>query len=92
MRKNFPVSDIQYPLDEKAKLMSVTTPTGHITYANVDFITASGYSSDETLQQPHNIVRHPDMPPMAFADMWRTLKAGKLWTAVVKNRRKNVYY
>ncbi len=89
MRKNFPVSNIQYPLDEKAKLMSVTTPTGHITYANADFINASGYTSDEILHQPHNIVRHPDMPPLAFADMWRTLKAGRLWTAVVKNRRKN---
>lgn len=69
MRKNFPVSDIQYSLDEKAKLMSVTTPTGHITYANTDFINASGYTFEEILHQPHNIVRHPDMPPLAFADM-----------------------
>lgn len=92
MRKNFPVSDIQYLLDEKAKLMSVTTTDSHITYANDDFIDASGYDFEEILHQPHNIVRHPDMPPQAFADMWATLKAGKIWTAVVKNRRKNGDY
>lgn len=92
MRKNYPVSDIQYLLDEKAKLMSVTTPASHITYANDDFIDASGYTFDEILNQPHNIVRHPDMPPPVFADMWSTLKAGRIWTAVVKNRRKNGDY
>ncbi|WP_409308676.1 methyl-accepting chemotaxis protein [Pectobacterium sp. B1J-3] len=92
MRNNLPVSDIQYLLDEKAKLMSVTTPASHITYANNDFIHASGYTFDEILNQPHNIVRHPDMPPQAFADMWATLKAGKIWTALVKNRRKNGDY
>ncbi|AUH00559.1 chemotaxis protein [Prodigiosinella confusarubida] len=92
MRKNFPVSDIQYVLDEKTKLMSVTTPDSHITYANRDFIKASGYDFAEIIDQPHNIVRHPDMPPAAFADMWSTLKSGKIWTAIVKNRRKNGDY
>ncbi|MCV9877578.1 methyl-accepting chemotaxis protein [Brenneria izbisi] len=92
MRKNYPVSDIQYLLDEKAKLMSVTTTDSHITYANNDFIHASGYTFDELLCQPHNIVRHPDMPPDAFADMWTTLNAGRIWTGMVKNRRKNGDY
>ncbi|MFP9228319.1 methyl-accepting chemotaxis protein [Pectobacterium cacticida] len=92
MRKNFPVSDIQYLLDEKAKLMSVTTTDSHITYANDDFIEASGYNFEEILHQPHNTVRHPDMPSPVFADMWATLKAGKIWTGIVKNRRKNGDY
>ncbi|AUH00560.1 methyl-accepting chemotaxis protein [Pectobacteriaceae bacterium CE70] len=89
MRKNYPVSQHQYPLDASTKLMSVTTPDSHIIYANADFIKVSGYQSDELMDQPHNIIRHPDMPPLAFADMWSTLKAGKIWTGIVKNRCKN---
>ncbi|ACZ76604.1 methyl-accepting chemotaxis sensory transducer with Pas/Pac sensor [Dickeya parazeae Ech586] len=89
MRKNYPVSQRQYPLDANTKLMSVTTPDSLITYANADFIKVSGYEPEELMEQPHNIIRHPDMPPSAFADMWNTLKAGKIWTGVVKNRRKN---
>ncbi|WP_192457053.1 methyl-accepting chemotaxis protein [Musicola keenii] len=89
MRQNYPVSQHQYPLDNKIKLMSVTTPDSHITYANTDFITVSGYQPDELMGQPHNLIRHPDMPPAAFADMWNTLKEGKIWTGIVKNRRKN---
>lgn len=69
--------------------MSTTDTRNHITYANAAFIAVSGYAPDEVLGQPHNIVRHPDMPPEAFADMWATLKAGESWTALVKNRRKN---
>ncbi|MFP3498148.1 PAS domain-containing protein, partial [Pseudomonas sp. SIMBA_059] len=49
----------------------------------------SGFSTDELVGQPHNVVRHPDMPKEAFADMWATLKNGEPWTALVKNRRKN---
>ncbi|PWC12844.1 chemotaxis protein [Brenneria roseae subsp. americana] len=89
MRKNLPVSTYQYPLHEKTKLMSVTTPDSHITYANKDFIQVSGYHLEELMNQPHNIIRHPDMPPSAFSDMWKTLQAGHIWTGIVKNRRKN---
>ncbi|MGM3175076.1 methyl-accepting chemotaxis protein [Dickeya lacustris] len=89
MRKNYPVSQRQYSLDANTKLMSVTTPDSHITYANSDFIKVSGYEPEELMNQPHNLIRHPDMPPSAFADMWNTLKAGKIWCGVVKNRRKN---
>ena len=49
----------------------------------------SGYSSAELLGQPHNIVRHPDMPPEAFRDLWATIQAKAPWTGLVKNRRKN---
>ncbi len=60
-----------------------------ITYANPAFVEVSGYSRDELLGAPHNIVRHPDMPSEAFGDLWETIKRGDTWTGLVKNRRKN---
>ena len=92
MRNNLPVNDQEYVLDENAMLASQTDLKGIITYCNPDFIKASGFEEDELIGEPHNLVRHPDMPPEAFADMWQTLKAGKPWSAVVKNRRKNGGY
>ncbi|KAA5928203.1 MULTISPECIES: PAS domain-containing methyl-accepting chemotaxis protein [Pantoea] len=89
MRNNQPVSQREYQFDEHATLMSTTDLNSHITYANDAFIEASGFSAEEINGQPHNMVRHPDMPPEAFADMWATLKQGEPWTALVKNRRKN---
>ncbi|MFP3549043.1 PAS domain-containing protein, partial [Rhizobium sp. SIMBA_035] len=56
---------------------------------NPAFIEVSGYTRDELVGQPHNLIRHPDMPPAAFADMWATIKAGRSWSGLVKNRRKN---
>jgi aerotaxis receptor len=84
-----PVTQREFELPEDATLMSTTDPQGRITYANEAFIAASGYSRAELQGQPHNCVRHPDMPKQAFADMWATLKGGEPWTALVKNRRKN---
>lgn len=69
--------------------MSVTDTQSHIGYANAAFVAVSGFDRGEVLGQPHNIVRHPDMPKEAFADMWATLKGGQSWSALVKNRRKN---
>jgi len=89
MRNNQPVSQREYLFDDHATLMSTTDLNSHITYANDAFIEASGFTADEINGQPHNMVRHPDMPPEAFADMWATLKQGEPWTALVKNRRKN---
>jgi len=89
MRNNQPVSQHEYPFPDGVTLMSTTDTQSHITYANEAFVQASGFSRDEILGQPHNAVRHPDMPTQAFADMWATLKAGESWTALVKNRRKN---
>jgi aerotaxis receptor len=68
---------------------SKTDIHGNITYVNQDFVNISGFSEDELLGQPHNIVRHPDMPVEAFADLWNTLRSGKPWTGIVKNRCKN---
>jgi len=89
MRTNLPVTQREYDFPASATLMSTTDTQSHITYANAAFIAVSGFERDEILGQPHNIVRHPDMPTQAFADMWATLKAGRSWTALVKNRRKN---
>ena len=89
MRNNQPVTSHEYVMEDNATLMSTTDPTSRISYANAAFVLASGYTLDELRSQPHNIVRHPDMPPEAFADMWATLKAGEPWSALVKNRRQN---
>jgi len=89
MRMNQPVTqrEMDYPAD--TTLMSTTDTQSHITYANAAFINLSGFDRSELIGEPHNVVRHPDMPMQAFADMWATLKAGRSWTALVKNRRKN---
>ena len=89
MRINSPVTQREYEFPDKATLMSTTDAHSHINYANAAFVDVSGFSLEEIHQQPHNLVRHPDMPKEAFADMWATLKGGEPWTALVKNRRKN---
>jgi aerotaxis receptor len=89
VRENLPVTNREYDFPANATLMSTTDPQSRITYANDAFVSVSGFTRDEIESQPHNMVRHPDMPPEAFADMWATLKAGEPWTALVKNRRKN---
>ncbi|UQY43784.1 methyl-accepting chemotaxis protein [Erwinia sp. PK3-005] len=89
MRNNQPVTHQEFAFSDDATLMSTTDLNSYITYANDAFIDVSGFTPDEINGQPHNMVRHPDMPPEAFADMWTTLKQGLPWTALVKNRRKN---
>jgi aerotaxis receptor len=89
MRVNQPVTQHEYQFPDNSTLMSTTDTQSHIGYANAAFLEASGFSRDELRGQPHNVVRHPDMPAEAFADMWATLKGGEPWTALVKNRRKN---
>jgi aerotaxis receptor len=92
MRKNLPVTDHEYLLEEGETLVSKTDLRGKIVYCNPGFIQVSGFSEQELLGAPHNIVRHPDMPREAFADLWDTLGAGMPWTGMVKNRRKNGDY
>lgn len=89
MRINKPVSSVEYEFDGSRSLYSTTDLKGRITHANPYFIEVSGFAEDELIGQPHNIVRHPDMPVAAFADLWATIKSGLPWTAMVKNRRKN---
>lgn len=89
MRENFPVTQREYNFADDAILVSTTDLTGRITHCNNAFEVTSGYAYDELMGQPHNLVRHPDMPPSAYADMWATIGRGRPWTGIVKNRRKN---
>ncbi|MBI2744081.1 MAG: PAS domain-containing protein [Burkholderiales bacterium] len=89
MRTNLPVTQREYEFPGSETLLSATDASSHIQYANAAFIRTSGFRVDELIGQPHNLVRHPDMPVEAFADMWRSLKEGQSWTALVKNRRKD---
>lgn len=77
---------------EHEQLVSTTDLYGTITYANDNFCRIAGYSESELVGQPHNIVRHPDMPKAAFADLWQKLKRGDSWRGMVKNRCKNGDY
>lgn len=89
MRRNNHVTQNEYLLNEGSTLMSTTTIQSHITYANSAFIDASGYKEEHLIGEPHNVIRHPDMPAEAFGDMWYTLQQGESWTGLVKNRRRN---
>jgi aerotaxis receptor len=92
MRLNMPVTDVEFPLADGKTIVSTTDLRGNIEYANTYFIDVSGYTEDELIGAPQNILRHPDMPPAAFADLWSTIKAGLPWRGMVKNRRKNGEY
>ena len=89
MRKNLPVTNVETVVREDQYLISKTDLKGKIIYCNPAFIEVSGYSRDELLGKPHNLIRHPDMPPEAFQDLWDTINAGKPWLGVVKNRTKD---
>ncbi len=89
MKNNQPVTQNEVQMKEGSILVSRTNLKGIITYCNEHFIEISGFTEKELIGKNHNIVRHPDMPPAAFADLWRTIKAGKPWSGIVKNRAKN---
>jgi len=89
MRRNLPVTNREAEVRPDVTLVSRTDSKGIITYANQDFIEVSGYTETELIGQPHNVVRHPDMPPAAFLDLWQTISAGRPWTGIVKNRAKS---
>ncbi len=89
MRINTPVTHIEYQLSDTQSIVSTTDLQGNITYANPYFIEVSGYAEEELIGAPQNILRHPDMPVEAFADLWATVKRGLTWTGMVKNRCAN---
>ena len=89
MRRNMPVTNTERTFPAEQKLISNTDLNGTIRHCNDAFIAISGFAKDELIGQPHNIVRHPDMPPLAYKIMWEHLKAGKPWMGLVKNRCKN---
>ena len=89
MRNNQPVSRNRRHFSAEQKLISSTDLHGIIRHCNDAFVEVSGFSREELVGQPHNIVRHPDMPSDVFEVMWHYLKAGKPWMGVVKNRCRN---
>lgn len=90
MEQPIPV-DEEYFFEGRA-IVSETDINGVITFANRKFCEISGYSVDELIGKPHNIIRHPDMPKAAFAQMWSAIQAGTLWHGLVKNLRKDGKY
>ena len=92
MRTNLPVTQQEYDYSSAEMLVSTTDTKGILTHCNGAFAQVSGFAYDELIGQPHNIIRHPDMPAEAFKDMWSTVGHGRPWTGMVKNRRKDGSY
>ncbi len=92
MKINYPVTNVDKKFSIDANILSTTDLKGAITYVNPDFVDVSGFPESELLNKNHNVVRHPDMPPAAFQDLWDTVKSGKAWMGLVKNRCKNGDY
>ena len=92
MRLNLPVTDTEITLSDTETIVSTTDLQGNITYANPYFIAISGYTAQDLIGAPQNILRHPDMPVEAFADFWGTIRSGLSWSGMVKNRCKNGDY
>lgn len=88
MRNNQPVTTSERLLEPGKPIVTKTDLQGKITYANESFVAISGFTRAELLGSDHNVVRHPDMPTQAFADLWRTVRAGQPWRGLVKNRTK----
>ncbi|RRQ21404.1 methyl-accepting chemotaxis protein [Thiohalobacter thiocyanaticus] len=89
MRKNLPVTRTEVSFAPEARIVSTTDLKGQITHINPTFTDVSGFTEEDTLGQPHNLVRHPDMPPAAFENLWDHLKSDTPWLGMVKNRCKN---
>lgn len=82
----------EYVLKSNDFLVSLTDEKGIILFANDDFCKVAGYTLDELVGKPHNVVRHPDMPKAAFKDLWSSVKAGEVWEGYVKNKTKDGGY
>ncbi|MDR6772666.1 methyl-accepting chemotaxis protein [Azospirillum sp. BE72] len=89
MRVNTPITDREVHLTEGVPLVSRTDTGGRITFVNQAFVEISGFDEHELIGAPHNLVRHPHMPKEAFADLWATVKSGRPWEGLVKNRTKS---
>ncbi|PWC89791.1 methyl-accepting chemotaxis protein [Azospirillum sp. TSO5] len=92
MRVNTPITDREVHLTEGVPLVSRTDTGGRITFVNQAFVEISGFDEHELIGAPHNLVRHPHMPKEAFADLWATVKKGRPWEGMVKNRTRGGDY
>ena len=89
MKINLPVTQIEVPFPKGRYIVSRTDLKGAITVVNDTFVEISGFTREELIGKNHNLVRHPDMPPAAFEWLWSTVKSGRPWRGLVKNRCKN---
>ncbi|TGL61051.1 methyl-accepting chemotaxis protein [Leptospira sarikeiensis] len=89
MRKNLPITGREIQFSESAVIISRTDAKGKITYVSKEFAEVSGFSESEMLGQPHNIVRHPDVPPAVYKELWDTVQSARPWNGIVKNRAKS---
>ncbi|RYV03001.1 chemotaxis protein [Shewanella sp. OPT22] len=87
VNKSSMTNEVVYP--DSFKILSTTDLNSNITYLNEDFLNVSGYEAEELIGQPHNTIRHPDMPKAAFQNLWSTIRSGRNWMGLVKNRCKN---
>lgn len=85
-------TEIETPYPDGKLIVSTTDKNGVITHVNKSFIEMSGYTENELINAPHSILRHPDMPPAAFKDLWDTVNKGEKWQGFVKNLRKDGGY
>ncbi|WP_150138828.1 methyl-accepting chemotaxis protein [Candidatus Enterovibrio escicola] len=92
MRVNKPVTDKEVQFPHEFNLLSTTDTRGIIKYASNQFCEVAGYTRKELVGKPHNLVRHPSMPPTAFQNMWEQIKKGRSWMGIVKNRTKSGDY
>jgi len=89
LKRNVLYTEIEAPYPDGKLIVSTTDPNGTITHVNKSFVEMSGYLEAELIGAPHSILRHPDMPPAAFQDLWDTVKKGEKWQGFVKNLRKD---
>src|ERR1700761_9048843 len=89
MRLSDAIGALEVEVPAETVLVSKTDLHGRVTFVNQAFVDISGYSEEELVGAPHKIVRHPDMPKPAFADLWATVRTGRPWEGLVKNRCKN---
>ncbi|MDD4907152.1 MAG: PAS domain-containing protein [Methylobacter tundripaludum] len=92
MTRKILYTQVETPYPDGKLIVSTTDPRGVITHVNQAFVEMSGYTKDELINTPHSILRHPDMPPAAFKDLWDTVQNGSKWQGVVKNLRKDGGY
>lgn len=79
-------------MPEDMIIVTETDTKGIIKFANEDFCKIAGYKLEELVGNPHNMVRHNDMPKAAFADLWKTIQSGNVWKGIVKNKTKDGGY
>ncbi|UOG41592.1 methyl-accepting chemotaxis protein [Leptospira noguchii] len=92
MRKNLPITNQEIKVPINSVLISRTDTKGKISYVSQDFANISGFSEEEMLGEPHNLIRHPDVPSEIFQEMWETIKNGNPWSGIIKNRAKSGDY